>query len=180
MSFIIWPKEWCRKFFCLRALMETLESPSNIELGKPNSWIRWIAHLASIVSRITTEGGMIILSDIAAITSPWEFRTTTPMPALFKSSNMALSKLVLQVLVSGSFHTLHLGLDVSWGLSWRLWNSLRLSRVVATILARGKTGSRTRVLFLLCQISQQIIANKFGLRCELLTKSRRSTKKVRE
>ena len=57
------------------------------------------------VSNLTIEDGMGIISNKVAKTSHWELQTTTLIPATFKSSNMAPSKLVFHLPESGGFHT---------------------------------------------------------------------------
>ena len=83
--------------------MDTSESPSRTELCMPNSWTKWITLQAASVSKTCIEEGKGIISATAAKTSPWESRTTTPMPAAFRSSNTAPSKFVFIEPAVGGF-----------------------------------------------------------------------------
>ena len=125
MSLIIWPKEEWSNCPLRSALMEVLESPSNMELEMPTSGTNWTTRLAASISRVRTKFGMGIFSAIAARTLPRSFQITTRKPAAFISLNMAPSILVLTPPWLGGFHRGLQGCTFFLGAGRDLWNSWR-------------------------------------------------------
>nr|POE81143.1 hypothetical protein CFP56_77446 [Quercus suber] len=66
----------------VRYLKITSESHSNTTSRIPISRAKCIAHRQAMASTSSTDGGRIILSERAAITSPSESRITTPILAI--------------------------------------------------------------------------------------------------
>ena len=88
-----------------RAFMTYSKSPSKITLSRPRSSEKRAALLAASSSKTSTVGGFLIFSAKAALTSPTEFRTTTPIPASPNSLNIAPSKLIFHSLPTGGLQT---------------------------------------------------------------------------
>ena len=91
-----------------------------------NSCTNWTALLAARVSKAATEAGLGMISDSAAITSPQELRTTTPIPAASRSSNTAPSKFVFTVLGSGGFPNCWFGWLLHYGMFFLLLEFLKI------------------------------------------------------
>ena len=66
----------------VRCLKITSESPSNTTSWIPISRAKCIARRQDMASTFSTDGGRLILSKRAAITSPSESWITTPIPAI--------------------------------------------------------------------------------------------------
>ena len=105
---------------------------------------------------------MRICSDRAAIISPWELRTTTPIPAEFKSSKTASSKLVFSSLGSSDFHGGRTGwTDFGWA-GWAFWNSCSSWTTWSNSLSIARTTSFILTFFRRFHRDQQVMANRHG------------------
>ena len=176
MSLIKWPKEVGGDVPLRSVLMQISEFTLRIESWKPSSWIKRAAHLAASNSSMITEDGFGIFSDRATIISPWEFQTTTAIPASFSSSNMALSKFAFALPASGSFQIFFAGRAFLGALLWNLWNFAKWSQAKKAIMSRGIMSWWTWTLFLLFQINQHFMANQAILLGVLSTSPKKSTK----
>ena len=147
MSFTIWPKDDYKEFWSCKAFIKIFESPSKLDLQKLSSWTNSIALLDANVSNKNTKDGLGIFIAKGIKTSPWEFRTTAPIPASCESSNIAPSKFVLS---SSWSRGLQVGLIVqtSLGGSCRaVWNSWSNMIAWSETLPGGNTFPPTMTLF---------------------------------
>ena len=135
-----------------RAKIIDWESPSKVDLARPNSYTNLTVHREASNSTASTDEGKGIFSDKEVITSRAEFWITTPIPASLVSSNIAPSKFVLYILNGGEFH---FGLAHGGLLRPVLHPFLYVKRywwASSAILFNGRTGSLRRALFLLHQM----------------------------
>ena len=91
-----------------------------------NSYTNWTSLLAVRVSKAATEAGLGMISDSAAITSPQELRTTTPIPTASRSSNTTPSKFVFTVLGLGGFPNCWFGWLLHYGMFFLLLEFLKI------------------------------------------------------
>ena len=142
-------------------LIMTSESPSTINLRKPNSVANRRARHAASNSTISIEAGSAICCVKAATTNSLSLRIIMPRPALFSSAKSAPSKLTLSRPDSVGCHLTDLAVQriLVW-IGRSCWYSWRPSQAIELIIANGTMSSSSRSLFLHIQISEVVHANR--------------------